>query len=85
VDADEQPIGAKMKLQSKYAILDVMRGRKGLSKIMPPGSNHLPHAERIPVVITGYISHQHGSDDGTSIEFGVDVESVEVGSTQEED
>jgi hypothetical protein len=45
---------------------------------MQPGSQSLPADKRIPVVIRGYISHRHGADDGTSIEFGVDVSSVEV-------
>lgn len=68
----------QMKLQSKFAILDVMRGRKSLDAMMPPGSKSLPKHQRIPVVIHGYISHRHGSDDGTSMEFGVDVTRVEV-------
>jgi hypothetical protein len=67
-----------MKLHSKFALLDVEHGRKQLAKLMPPGSTSLPAGKRIPVVIRGYISHRHGSDDGTSIEFGVDVSSVEV-------
>lgn len=67
-----------MKLQSDFALLDVKHGRKGLAKMMPPGSQSLPKEKRIPVVIRGYISHRHGADDGTSIEFGVDVTSVEV-------
>ena len=60
-----------MKLHSGFAILDVKHGRKALAKKMPTGSNRLPDKERIPVTITGYISHQHGNDDGISIEFGV--------------
>lgn len=68
-----------MKLQCTFALLDVMRGRRKLAAMMPPGSKHLPKSERIPVTIHGYISHQHGGDDGTSIEFGVDVERVDVG------
>lgn len=67
-----------MKLTSKFALLDVTRGRKALSKKMPPASRPLPDDQRIPVVIRGFISHQHGCDDGVSIEFGVDVTSVEV-------
>jgi hypothetical protein len=57
-----------MKLHSGFAILDVKHGRKALAKKMPTGSNRLPDEERIPVTITGYISHQHGNDDGISIE-----------------
>jgi hypothetical protein len=67
-----------MKLKSKFALLDVEHGRKQLAKRMPPGSQSLPKDARIPVVIYGWISHRHGADDGTSIEFGVDVDRVEV-------
>lgn len=72
-----------MKLHSDFALLDVKHGRKQLAKLMP-GYRRLPDEKMIPVVIRGYISHQHGSDDGVSIEFGVDVTSVEVGSTTAE-
>ena len=64
------------KVSSDFAIVDIKRGRKKLSKMMPRGSNHLPKSERIPVLIEGWISHQHSGDDGTSIEFGVDVKRV---------
>lgn len=67
-----------MKLQSKFALLDVQRGAKTLDRMMPPGSQSLPDDKRIPVVIRGYITHRHGDHDGTSQEFGVDVTSVEV-------
>lgn len=65
-----------MKLQSDFALLDVKRGRKQLAKLMPNGSQRTDNV--IPVIIKGYISHRHGNDDGTSIEFGVDVTSVEI-------
>jgi hypothetical protein len=65
-----------MKLQSDFALLDVKRGRKALAKLMPNGSNKTDYV--IPVVIKGYISHRHGNDDGISIEFGVEVTSVEI-------
>ncbi len=67
-----------MKLTSKFALLDVTQGRKQLAKRMPPGSQRLPRDKRIPITIHGFISHQHGNDDGTSIEFGVDVSYVTV-------
>jgi hypothetical protein len=66
-----------MKIKSTFALLDVTHGRKALDKKMPPGSQSLPENERIPVTIHGFISHRHGSDDGVSIEFGVDVTRVE--------
>lgn len=61
-----------MKLQSKFAMLDVMRGRKQLSKVMQDGT-------RVPVTIRGYITHQDSRDDGISIQFGVEVTKVEAG------
>lgn len=64
------------KITSDFALLDVKKGRKALAKMMPPGSNSLPKDKRIPVLIEGWISHRHGDDDGTSIEFGVDVKRV---------
>lgn len=67
-----------MKLTSTFALLDVTRGRKTLDKMMPPGSQPLPKDKRIPVTIRGFISHRHSSDDGVSIEFGVDVTKVEI-------
>lgn len=54
------------KISSNFAILDVMHGRVKLAKRVNAG-------ERIPVTIRGYIDTVHGSDDGTSIEFSIDV------------
>ena len=68
-----------MRLKSHFAILDVQHGRKQLARIMPDKRKRLPDEDRIPVVIHGYISHQHRKDNGSSIEFGVDVTNVEVG------
>ena len=63
-------------VSSDFAILDVKRGKRALSKCMPAGSARIAKQDRIPVVIYGFISHQWGGDDGVSIEFGVDVERV---------
>jgi hypothetical protein len=72
-----------MKLHSKFALLDVQHGRRQLEKIFSKGRGGYPaNGERIPVTITGYITHQHGADDGESIEFGVEVESVEAGAVE---
>lgn len=71
-------MAALPKIKSGFAVLDVTAGRKRLSKRMPPGSRSLPDAEMIPVVIRGHITHQHGDDDGVSIEFGISVEEVEM-------
>ena len=70
-------------LKSDFAILDVKTGRKKLSKFIKKNatSDHpdtLLHEKRIPVTITGYIAAQWGGDDGTSIEFALDVESVKT-------
>ena len=58
------------RIDSDFAILDVKRGRVDLAKRINRGDN------RIPVTIRGYITNQHGNDDGTSIEFTVDVTDV---------
>lgn len=55
--------------KSEFALLDVMAGRAKLAKRLETG-------ERIPVVIRGTITNRWGGDDGISIEFSVDVESV---------
>lgn len=67
-----------MKIKSGFALLDVTHGRKALAAKMPPGSKSLDRDARIPVTIQGFITHRHGSDDGTSIEFGVEVTKVEI-------
>lgn len=69
------------KITSDFALLDVKRGRKALAKHFKnrPIMGACPQEMRIPITITGYISHQYGADDGISIEFGVRVESVKVG------
>jgi hypothetical protein len=55
------------KIDSTFAILDVKRGRVALAKRTNRGET------RIPVTIRGYIVNQHGNDDGTSIEFEIEV------------
>ena len=60
-----------MKLQSTYAMLDVMRGRVGLKKAIERG-------KAVSVVIEGEISDMFGNDDGVSREFNVDVKRVTV-------
>lgn len=58
------------KISSTFAILDVMRDRVKLAKRINSGDDH------IPVTIRGYIVRQHGNDDGTSIEFEIEVTSA---------
>lgn len=59
----------KANFKSDFALLDVKTGRAALAKRIEKG-------ERIPVVVRGVLYSQWGHDDGTSIEFEVDVESV---------
>lgn len=67
-----------MKIKSKFAILDVQTGRAALNKLIAKPGHYMPEGNAVPVVIRGYITHRHGSFDGTSQEFGVEVSSVEV-------
>lgn len=67
-----------MKLQSTFALLDVMRGRGALNKLIPAHSHDIPMDKRVPVVIRGYITGRFGGFDGTSQEFSVEVTNVEV-------
>lgn len=62
------------KIKSNFAILDVKSGRKGLANYFASAG-----AKRVPVTITGFIDGTWGSDDGTSLEFEVDVKSVVLG------
>ena len=67
-----------MKLQSNFALLDVMRGRVQLNNMIDKTGGHdLPAP--IPVVIHGFIVGRWGHDDGISQEFSVDVSRVDVG------
>jgi hypothetical protein len=67
-----------MKLHSDFALLDVKWGQRQLDKMIQRGGKGHDLPERIPVVIKGWITHRHGRDDGTSQEFGVEVDSVEI-------
>jgi hypothetical protein len=58
------------KLNSDFAILDVMRGRVELARRINRGE------KRIPVTIRGYITDINSRDDGTSIEFAIEVASA---------
>lgn len=61
------------KISSDFAILDVKVGRAKLDKIVGD------HRRRVPVTITGFITNTHSHDDGTSIEFSVDVTALKLG------
>jgi hypothetical protein len=59
-------------ISSTFALLDVMKGRAALEKVVAAGY-------RVPVTITGYIQNGRGGvsrDDGTSREFSIDVDTV---------
>jgi hypothetical protein len=62
-----------MKTTSTFAILDVKRGRATLRNLVKD------HKVKIPVTITGYITGDWSGDDGTSIEFEVQVKSHKLG------
>ena len=57
------------RISSDFALLDVKQGRVALARRINAG-------ERVPVTIRGYIDTVHGSDDGTSIEFSIEVTSA---------
>jgi len=62
-----------MKTTSNFAILDVKTGRAKLRKLVKD------HKLKIPVTIKGYITGDWSGDDGTSIEFEVQVTSHKLG------
>lgn len=63
-----------LKIESDFALLDVKKGRKTLSKVFDKNQN-----ARIPVTICGFLIGQWGHDDGTSIEFEVEVNEAKLG------
>lgn len=67
------------RLKSDFAILDVTTGRKKLADHFG-GVSQLDRLSvlKVPVVIHGFIDDQWGGDDGTSIEFSVEVTKVEL-------
>ncbi len=70
------------KIKSSFAILDVEgKVRHQLAEHFvrhPRTDGVLPDAARAPIVISGFICGQWGGDDGTSIEFEVEVIRVDV-------
>lgn len=69
-----------MKIESSFAIIDVKKGRKKLSKHFEhrPRFGECPPSLRIPVTITGYLEGQHSRDDGESIGFSMSVDSIKT-------
>ena len=60
------------KITSGFCFLDVKQGRKGMARYLEEGG------KPIPVTIKGHILYAHSGDDGTSIEFCVEVKEVKV-------
>lgn len=59
------------RFKSTYGMLDIETGRKAVAK-------HLKTKGAIPVIIHAVLTDPFGSDDGTSIEFNMDVSRVEI-------
>lgn len=64
------------KITSDFAVLNIKKGRKKLRKVV---GNHGWTGVRVPVTITGFVTSTWSQDDGTSIEFEVDVTELLVG------
>ena len=64
-----------MKIKSTFALLDVETGRGDLNRRIKRGHDL---AEPVEVVIRGRIISRFGRFDGTSQEFAVEVDGVEV-------
>lgn len=60
-------------VKADFALVDIKRGRKGLLKIVGD------HGHRVPVTLKGYIVGDWSRDDGTSIEFEIDVREHKLG------
>ncbi len=60
-----------IKLQSHYAVLDVMRGRKKLSKLITADGG-------VDVIIYGRITDSEGPTDCVSREFTVEVKKAVI-------
>lgn len=64
-------------IKSDFALLDVKGGRSALFKALG-FTGRFDGAEPIPITITGRILGAWGQYDGTSQEFEIEVEKVEV-------
>ena len=66
-----------MKLYGNFAILDVKHGRVGLMEYLRKRLKD-PKPKPVPITIKGHIVSPYSKDDGTSREFEVRVDSIEV-------
>jgi hypothetical protein len=62
-----------MKTTSNFALLDIKRGRATVRALVED------HKHKIPVTIEGFLIGDWSGDDGTSIEFEVQVTSHKLG------
>ncbi|ODP39240.1 hypothetical protein [Sphingomonas turrisvirgatae] len=58
------------RIRSSYGILDVEQGRKALARYLQANAG-------LPVVIHAVLTDPYGGDDGTSIEFNMQVVKIE--------
>jgi hypothetical protein len=66
---------APTKLKSDFAIVDIMAGRKRLEAYL---KGFPDKHQGLPVIIYGRLTYPWGVDDGTSIEFCLDVDNIKV-------
>jgi len=59
-------------------LLDIKAGRASLAKLTSQNGYGKDVDIRIPVTVKGFITHRHRSDDGVSIEYGVEVTSLKI-------
>lgn len=70
-----------LRIRCIFAILDITgKVRHVLADHFKdrPRMGKCPKEMRIPVIVKGYIEGTHSRDDGTSIEFAMTVEKVEI-------
>ena len=59
---------------SDFVLLDIKKGRRNLARLTDKSNASV----RIPVTIKGFIVSRWGGDDGTSIEFEVEVTNLKI-------
>ena len=64
-----------MIIESRFALLDVTTGREVLAKHL---KDSIDRADNVPVVITGSIQNVFGHDDGTSQEFTLVIDRINL-------
>lgn len=64
------------RITSDFALLDVKSGRNQLLALVGE------HKHRVPIALSGYIVGDWSGDDGTSIEFEIEVTALNTGVPQ---